>query len=81
VIAVEVRLYATLADRVPGSRAGDAHQVNLEEAASLSDLFRKMNVQTNDVHLVIVNGRVVHDSNARLTSGDRVALFPPVGGG
>jgi len=77
---VEVRLYAGLrAESVRSS--GDVFSVPLAEGATLSDLLAHLGIQPDLVHLAIVNGQILHDRAARLADGDRVALFPPVGGG
>ena len=77
---VEVRLYAGLrAESVRSS--GDVFTVPLAEGATLSDLLAHLGIPADLVHLAIVNGRIHHDRAARLADGDRVALFPPVGGG
>jgi len=77
---VEVRLYAGLCD-APDRPSGDAFSVPLPEGATLVDLFSLLGIQQDLVHLTIVNGRILHDRATRLADGDRVALFPPVGGG
>ena len=78
---VEVRLYATLADDHPDLRAGEPIDLELRGEASLPDLLRKLGIKPRAVHLVIIDGRVVHDHGCALSDGNRVALFPPVGGG
>ena len=77
---VEVRLYAGLHTESVRS-SGDVFSVPLAEGATLSDLFSHLGIQPDLVHLAIVNGQILHDRAARLADGDRVALFPPVGGG
>ncbi len=78
---VEVRLYATFAEHAPTQRAGDPFHVEVGASASLADLINKLGIPERDVHLVIVNGRPVHDRSLRLSEADRIGLFPPVGGG
>lgn len=78
---IEVRLYATFAKFGPTQRAGDPFEVELEDSASLTDLIRKLGIPEGEVHLVIVNGRIIHDRSQALGNADRVGLFPPVGGG
>jgi len=80
-VRVNVRLYATFISYAPTEHAGDPVDVGLEDSASLADLIRKLGIPEDDVHLAIVNGRIVHDRSQSLQEGDRVALFPPVGGG
>jgi molybdopterin synthase sulfur carrier subunit len=79
-MTVEVRLYAGL--RAPSVGSSDeAVLVPLAEGATLSNLLAHLGVPADLVHLAIVNGRIHHDRAARLADGDRIALFPPVGGG
>jgi len=80
-VRVEVRLYATLAARRPGCAAGAPFDVTLQSGTSLAGLLDALGIASPSVHLTIVNGRVVHDRASGLSDGDRVALFPPVGGG
>ena len=78
---VEVRLYATFAQYAPTKRAGDPFHADLELDASLASLISKLGIPEKEVHLAIVNGRPVHNRSQHLQENDRVALFPPVGGG
>ena len=78
---VQVRLYATLAEARPGLRAGEPIDLELRDGARLPDLLRRLRIEPPAVHLVILNGRPVHDRACRLSDGDRLGLFPPVGGG
>ena len=78
---VDARLYAAFVKYAPTQHAGDPFEVELEDSASLTDLIRKLGIPEGEVHLAIVNGRIVHDRSQSLQEGDRVALFPPVGGG
>jgi sulfur carrier protein ThiS len=76
-----VRLYATFAKLGPSQRAGDPFDMDLKDSASLADLIRKLEIPEDNVHLTIVNGRIIHERTQVLLDADRVALFPPVGGG
>lgn len=78
---VEVRLYATFAQYAPTQRAGDPFNLDLESTASLTGLITKLGIPKEEVHLAIINGRPVHDRSQQLEESDRIALFPPVGGG
>jgi len=80
-VRVDVRLYATFAKVAPTQHAGDPFDVELEDSASLTDLICRLGIPEDDVHLAIVNGRITHDRLQSLQDNDRVALFPPVGGG
>ena len=78
---VDIRLFATLADRVEGATAATPFEIELAESSTVADLIERLHLPPEEVHLVIIDGRVVHDRATRLTGGSRVALFPPVGGG
>jgi molybdopterin synthase sulfur carrier subunit len=80
-VNVEVRLHGTLTAARPGLRAGDPFPVGLPERATISDLVTKLSLAPGEIHLVMVNARAVNDREAPLAEGDRVGLFPPVGGG
>ena len=78
---VDVRLYATFVKYAPTQQAGDPCEVEVEDSSSLSDLISRIGIPEGEVHLAIVNGRIVHDRSQSLQEDDRIALFPPVGGG
>jgi len=80
-VRVEVRLFATLARFAPTKCAGASFDVDLPEAASIDNLLRHLGILSTEVHLAMVDGRIVRDRNAPLADGARVGLFPPVGGG
>ena len=78
---VDVRVYANFVKYAPTQRAGDPFDVEVEDSASLSDLISKTGIPEGEVHLAIVNGRIVHDRSQSLQEGNRTALFPPLGVG
>jgi len=78
---VEVRLHGSLVAARPGLRAGEPFRVDLPEGVAVRDLILNLALAAEEIHLVMVNGRIVHDRDAPLGGGDRVGLFPPVGGG
>jgi molybdopterin converting factor small subunit len=80
-VNVEVRLYATLAEHVREASIGEPIDLEISDESSIADLIEGLNIPPGEVHLVIVDGRMVHDRTSRLADGSRVALFPPVGGG
>jgi molybdopterin converting factor small subunit len=80
-VRVEVRLYATLADHVAEAQAAVPFAVKLPGGAIVDDLIEQLRLPPDEIHLAVVDGRVVHDRAARLADGSRIALFPPIGGG
>jgi molybdopterin converting factor small subunit len=78
---VEVRRYTTLANPQAGRVPGEPESVDLDDRATVAQLLERLALPPESVHLVVVDGRILHDRNAVLADGCRVALFPPVGGG
>ncbi len=79
-IRVEVRLHASLERIRPGLKAGEALPLELKEGTTVERMVEALDIPKKGIHLVIVNGRT-RPLDHPLSDGDRVALFPPVGGG
>jgi sulfur-carrier protein len=74
-IHVQVKLFATL-------REGrfEAKLVEVGAATTIGDVIRTLGIPEKEVTLIFVNGRHA-EPDQLLAGGDRLALFPPVGGG
>jgi len=55
--------------------------IPLEGPTRLVDLLVKLNIPAGEVMLTVINGELVDLSIATVTDADRVALYPPIGGG
>lgn len=82
---VEVRLFASLREKLPDALRGRA-TLELPDEASLKDLLDSLEIEPHLAQMVLVNGvQAPRDPAARealrLGSGDTVAIFPPVAGG
>jgi sulfur carrier protein ThiS len=55
--------------------------IRLAEPARLIDLLEQWHLPVGEVALTVINGRLVELAEARITDGDRVELYPPIGGG
>ncbi|TWH48682.1 MoaD/ThiS family protein [Sporomusa sp. KB1] len=76
---LEVRLYATLRRYAPSSPNG-VIMVDIPDGMTVLDLVKKIEIDPTEIHLIMING-IGCELEKLLTNGDRVALFPPVGGG
>ncbi|HMA85734.1 MAG TPA: MoaD/ThiS family protein [Desulfosalsimonadaceae bacterium] len=77
---VNVHLYATLAKFLPADATDKTCQLEFKQDATVSDIIHQLGIPEKSVKLIFVNG--VHAAkNQPLKDGDRVGLFPPVGGG
>lgn len=70
-----VKCYATLSVyQPPGGK------MEVEEGARVSDILQQLGLPLDQVKVVFVNGR--HSAVEQpLAEGDRIAVFPAVGGG
>jgi molybdopterin converting factor small subunit len=81
VIRVEVRLYATLKEYHPEGKVGEALIRELAEGTTVQKfLENELGVPPDEVKTVFVNG-IRRRFGHVLADGDRVGIFPPVGGG
>lgn len=74
-MTITVRLFATL-------REGRGKELELEalKDATPRDLVTRLGITVKDVAILLVNGRDGRLDDA-LADGDRISVFPPVGGG
>ncbi len=77
---VEVRLFATLRKYLPTKEIGEPSFAELDGQAKVSDLLAKLGIPPGEAFVVMVNGRR-QDLGWTLKDGDRIGIFPPVGGG
>lgn len=75
-----VKLSTTLRDCVPGYDAEAGLSLDMPEGTSVRELARHIQVPSEEIKIVMINGRQ-SEATDTLRDGDRVALFPAVGGG
>lgn len=73
---IDLRLFATLGVHLPEN----ASRLPIEEGMTISQLLRQIPLAESEAKLIFVNGARA-DLKTRLHGGDRVGIFPPVGGG
>jgi sulfur carrier protein ThiS len=56
-------------------------EVPLPQSIPLLELARELGLPAGEIAIVVVNGQAVELEHARVSDGDRVELYPPVGGG
>ncbi len=74
---IEIRLFASLKKYLPPDAAS---RYPVEPGTPLSALFDQLNIPKDEVKLIFIDG-VKEDANTLLYGGERVGLFPPIGGG
>jgi molybdopterin converting factor small subunit len=79
-LKVEVRVFSGLEKYIPGARFGKPIPVEIADGYTARMLLEKLNIPEKDVFTILING--LHKNlDDVLCDGDRVSLFPPVGGG
>lgn len=79
-MTVKVLLSSSLRRYVPEYDPSSGVDLKVDNGMSVADVCRLMNVPVEKIKIVMVDGR--HGSLEYLLKGDeRIALFPPVGGG
>ncbi len=77
---VEVALFASLASFQPDGLPGrHSRPIEFPEGCLISEAIAALGLP-DEPRVIFVNGRHAPESSV-LTEGDRLAIFPPVGGG
>jgi molybdopterin converting factor small subunit len=73
---IQLKLFATLNRFTPPS--ADSYSINA--GISIHKLLEQLNIPEKKARLIFIDG-VKADLDATLDGGERVGIFPPVGGG
>jgi len=77
---IEVNLYATLKKYMKNETGGKSSAIDVKDGTCVKDIIQKLKIPVDLVKLIFING--VHAKvDTTLKDGDRLGLFPPVGGG
>ena len=73
---IQIKLYANLNVFTPA----DAENYPLDKGATVEELLDKLNIPKEKVRLIFINN-IKGELNSVLEGGERVGIFPPIGGG
>jgi molybdopterin converting factor small subunit len=73
---IELRLFASLRTYLPQG----AEHLPVESGETVEALMARLGVPLDDVKLIFING-IKGGMSSILRGGERVGVFPPVGGG
>ncbi|MBF0412245.1 MAG: MoaD/ThiS family protein [Desulfamplus sp.] len=73
---IELKLFATIAKYLPDS----ANNFVVEDGSTIRAIVAKLGIPDSEVKLTFVNG-IQQGLDHVLNDGDRLGIFPPVGGG
>ena len=79
-MSVRLMLAATLRKYIPGYNGETGYEVSVAPGSTVRDLCRQLQVPEKEVRLIMIEG-VAADWDSILTEKERVAFFPPIGGG
>ncbi len=77
---IEIRLFATLAPYAHHRDLAADGTFHIKEPATILDVVSLFGVPEEEIKLVFLNG-VRASLDSPLKHGDRVGVFPPIGGG
>ncbi|MEJ2155887.1 MAG: MoaD/ThiS family protein [Desulfobacteraceae bacterium] len=73
---IDLKLYATLAALMPGN----ASRFPITDGMTVGQLVESLPIAVTEAKLIFVDGKRAQ-ADTRLHGGERVGIFPPVGGG
>ena len=73
---IQIKLFASLQELTPPT--AEAYQI--DAGLRIQDLLEQLKIQPEKAKLIFVNG-IKADLTQTLNGGERVGIFPPVGGG
>ena len=74
---IEIRFFMFLAELCKERGWTSPMQMNLGEEISGAQLLERLEISSERVEVLLVNGKAVWPAAARIQPGDRVALLPP----
>lgn len=77
---IQLKLYGTLRRLSPGGKAGSPIDLDLPEGTTIQNLIDHLEIPEEETKVAFVNN-LVRSKDYRLEAGDKVGIFPPVGGG
>ena len=75
-VTIDLRLYATLQQYSPP----DASQFTIESGSDVQAIVQHLDIPMKYAKLIFIDG-IKKELDTRLNGGERVAIFPPIGGG
>ena len=76
---IEIRVFAGLQKYIPAARSGEPICLEFAECDGYG-LLNTLNIPVAEAFVFMVNG-CRQDLSCSLKDGDRIGIFPPVGGG
>lgn len=80
---ITFKLFATLMSYLPPGASKNAINIEVATGTTINQLIEKYQVPRSEVHLVLLNGLFITESDRdqAVKDGDTLAIWPPVAGG
>lgn len=80
---ITFKLFATLMQYLPSGASKNAVEIEVAPGTTINQLIDQYKVPSSEVHLVLLNGLFLHESDRDqpMKEGDILAIWPPVAGG
>jgi len=79
-VIVEIRLFAGLAKHVKEQKNGEPFTIGLNQGVTVRELLHLLKIPEQEAFVTLVNGTAV-SKTTKLSDGDRIGIFPAIGGG
>jgi molybdopterin converting factor small subunit len=77
---IAVKLFASLARFMPDKNIKKPYIIEIQKGTTISDVFKSIGIPEDAVKLIFLNG--LHATTDQiLKDGDKLGVFPPLGGG
>lgn len=81
---ITLKLFATLGDYLPRGSRNNQVELEIDPAETVQQVLDRHQLPERLTHLVLINGVFVPPADRasrRLSSGDQLAVWPPIAGG
>lgn len=79
-MALQIFINATLREYVPGYNPHQGLSLEIQPGSSVAQVIARLGLPAKEVTLIMVDGRR-QEADFILQGGERLGLFPPIGGG
>jgi sulfur-carrier protein len=77
---IEIHLFASLSKYLPAGAEDRTFIMEVGHGTPIKDIVNQIKIPQADIKLIFVNGIHARETDT-LKDGDRLGLFPPIGGG
>jgi molybdopterin synthase sulfur carrier subunit len=79
-MGLQIFINATLRNHVPGYNPHQGLNLEIQPGTSVAQVMARLGLPAKEVTLIMVDGRR-QEADYLLQGGERLGLFPPIGGG